>query len=409
MLFTLQFVLQSAGLIVAYIQFGFIPPPMLLQPATLGLLLVYVYWPGLPQRLGRAFLPIVIVYYSAAAIIARYVFLGWVLPGLALQVEAAPGQRDFVIDNGWSLLASLMIPLVLVAWQYDLKAVIGYCIGITLAELPFSALAPHPPHITFLDMATMSVTRAVVFAIVGYIVTRMIGAQRTQRRELAAANARLQRAAATQEQLIVSRERNRLAHELHDTLAHSLSAVAVQLEAADSALDESPATARALIAKALAQTRSGLTETRRALQALRASPLEDMGLPLAIRTLAELTAKRAGMALELEMPASPPTLSPALEQGVYRVAQEALNNAARHSAATQLRVALHCNGQSGGVLRLAISDNGRGFDPAVVDLADHFGLQGMMERAAMMNGALSIQSAPNAGTAVILNVAQEAV
>lgn len=407
MLFTLQFVLQSAGLIFAYVQLGFIPTLAIPHLITLALLLIYVYWPGLPQKLGRAFLPIVVVYYSIISIIQRYLFLGWALPDLARQVEASPGQRDFIMDNGWSLLVSLLIPLALVAWQYDLKAVIWYCVGITLVELPLMTLAPRPPHITLLDMTSIIVMRAVVFAMVGYIITRMIGAQRAQRRALAEANARLQRAAATQEQLIVSRERNRLAHELHDTLAHSLSAVAVQLEAADSALDESPVTARSLLAKALAQTRSGLTETRRALQALRASPLEDMGLPLAIRTLAESTARRTGMALEMDLPATPTPLAPAMEQGVYRVAQEALNNAARHSAATQLRVALHSNGQSGAALRLTISDNGRGFDPAVVDLADHYGLQGMVERAEMMNGALEIHSAPNAGTAITLSVAQE--
>ncbi len=135
-----------------------------------------------------------------------------------------------------------------------------------------------------------------------------------------------------------------MARELHDTLAHSLSAVAVQLEAVDSAMTTAPDEARVILGKALAQTRSGLTETRRALHELRATPLDDLGLALAIQNLAITTAQRNGMTATVSLPEGALNLPPEIEQGVYRIAQEALTNAARHAGATQLKVTLCSNG-----------------------------------------------------------------
>lgn len=190
-----------------------------------------------------------------------------------------------------------------------------------------------------------------------------------------------------------------MARELHDTLAHSLSAVAVQLEAVDSALEGDPQSARIILGKALAQTRSGLTETRRALHALRASPLDDLGLALAVQNLAITTAQRNGMAVSVTLPEGVLKLSPAIEQGVYRIAQEALANAARHAGATQIAVTLS---NTDGVT-LTVADNGRGFDAYNVD-GDHMGLQLMRERADMMGGVLVVSSAPGAGTIVRLTL-----
>ncbi|MBK9093327.1 MAG: hypothetical protein IPM84_11205 [Anaerolineae bacterium] len=89
---------------------------------------------------------------------------------------------------------------------------------------------------------------------------------------------------------------------LHDTLSHTLSSLAVQLEAVDSVWTEAPDQAHSLLIKSIANTRGGLAESRRALHALRASPLEDLGLGLALRNLAESAAKRAGLALTADLP-----------------------------------------------------------------------------------------------------------
>ena len=246
----------------------------------------------------------------------------------------------------------------------------------------------------------MVLGQSIIFMVVGYIITRMMYAQREQRRVVNEANQQLTHYAAAIEQLATSRERNRLARELHDTLAHSLSALAVQLDAVDTAWEIAPADARTMLIKAIAQTRSGLTETRRALQSLRASPLEDLGLRLAVQTLAKSQAQRSGWQLDLQLSDDLDSLPPDLEQIVYRVAAEALNNIVKHAAATQVRLTL---GWTGTDLDLVLSDNGVGFR-TTQQMPGHFGLTGMGERAAMVNGSMKIESQPGVGTMVHFHV-----
>src|SRR5512142_1209627 len=164
--------------------------------------------------------------------------------------------------------------------------------------------------------------------------------QREQRQSLVEANRQVRHYAATLEQLAVTQERNRMSRELHDTLAHTLSGLAVQLEAARSLWRSSPERSHAMLEDALLATRSGLTESRKAIQALRASPLEDLGLTLALRTLAESAASRSGAALDLAIPATLEKLAPDVEQCLFRVAQEALENIVRHAEAQSITVRL---------------------------------------------------------------------
>jgi signal transduction histidine kinase len=223
----------------------------------------------------------------------------------------------------------------------------------------------------------------------------------------AAANRRLQRYADTLEELAISRERNRLARELHDTLAHSLSAVTVQLEAVRSLWLLDPEAAQALLDKADETARSGLTEARRALQALRASPLQDLGLALALRELAQQATQRAGATLQVRAPERiAADLSPAVEQEVYRIAQEALENVARHADATSVLLTLE---QSAGRLALTIEDNGRGIDAGVIKAAEaggqnHVGIRGMVERANLIDAELEITTEAGQGTRVHLTI-----
>ena len=209
------------------------------------------------------------------------------------------------------------------------------------------------------------------------------------------------------EELTISRERNRLARELHDTLAHSLSAVAVQLEAVRSLWAVDPDGARDMLDQADGTARTGLTEARRALQDLRATPLKDLGLGLALRELAETAAERAGASLQLQLSEQPPDgLSPFAEQGIYRIAQEALENVVRHSGAKALSVSLqHSDGQA----TLQIGDDGLGTDYA--DASPHqaggprgLGIRGMRERAELIGGTLQITSEVGQGTRVMLTV-----
>jgi signal transduction histidine kinase len=369
-------------------------PSFTLHAAVLAVLFVLVFWPGMPKRLGRWFLPTFISLYTFSAIANHVLVFNWVLqqPSLRTYVVATINPMS-AGDNSWSLFIFLLLPLVLVAWQYDFTRVVVFVVVAAALESLALGGVMWRNDLPVFPQALVGVGHGLVLLMVGYIVTRMMNAQRAQRRELAAY-------AATLEQLAVSRERNRMARELHDTLAHSLSAVAVQLEAVDSAMDTSPETAHTLLIKALAQTRSGLTETRRSMQALRASPLEDLGLALAVKTLAESTAKRAGITAEIAVPEQQLSLSPVVEQGVYRVAQEALSNVVHHAGATHLLLSLSYANQ----LSLLVHDNGRGFDVGENSANGHYGIQGMRERAEMIGGTLDIQSSAAAGTSVKLVV-----
>lgn len=372
------------------------------------LLLGYLSWPWLRQRLGRAFLPIGLIMAAAGPLLVQYAWIFFL-----------EGSGMAFLLNAWQLLPTLLIPVVLAAWQYGFRASLAVVLGsmaldtlltplaiATSRSLPALVVSNQELGISVQPvlvwgMVGVLVGRNLTALVVGYMVSRLMQAQREQRAALAEANARLVGYAAALEQLTTSRERNRLARELHDTLAHSLSAMAVQLEAADALWETAPDEARRRLARSLETTRSGLAETRRALQALRASPLEDLGLSLALRGLAESAAARTRLAVDVQAPETIAKLSPAVEQCIYRVAQEALENVSRHAHAQRVRVGLEAQGSR---VVLTVADDGQGFDVAAALAEDRFGLRGMRERAEVVGGALEVTSATGEGTIVRLTV-----
>ena len=162
-----------------------------------------------------------------------------------------------------------------------------------------------------------------------------------------------------------------------------------------------PAQSRTLLQRSLSATRTGLTETRRALQALRSSPLEDLGLALAIRQEAQTVAERANLTLDLHIPETVDNLPPDVEQCIYRVTQEALANAAHHAQAKQVTVKLL---REDGSPTLTVSDDGCGFDSSAIDAERHLGIRGMRERTEMVGGTLEIESEHGQGTTVRLTI-----
>jgi signal transduction histidine kinase len=240
---------------------------------------------------------------------------------------------------------------------------------------------------------------------IGSFVRLLSNAEQDQRSALQTANMQLRQAADTLEQLTISRERNAMARELHDTLAHTLSSLAVQLETARAYAQKDVQVTRRLIDEALDGTRSGLHETRRALQSLRASPLDDIGLVPAIRALAHSAAQRTDLALTLQLPHHPLPLAPAVEQSLYRIAQEAIGNVVRHADAKQLCVELI----TGPEIVLTVADDGRGFRGEGHPAPGHYGLLGMHERAALIGADLQLASAPQAGTTMRVRLKREDV
>lgn len=364
---------------------------LLTVPGALALV-VFLFVPWFPQRLGRAFLPIALALASFPPIIEKFITINWFMPAQAQELIGL-----LFMLRTWFVLQMVTF---MVGWQYDMRWTLFAGVGLTtldaLVAIPFMNPAG-PLWVVFVSVVG---ARLVIVTGISLGVAWLMQRQRAQRTELQQANRKLALTATTVEQLAVSHERNRMARELHDTLAHSLSAVSVQLEAVNALWDVEPAEARKILEHATTSTRSGLTEARRALHSLRASPLEDLGLTLALSTLAESVAARGNLKLELDVTPNVEGLQPQVEQCIYRVAQEALENVTRHADASNVRVGLE---KMSGHLALTIADDGIGFEPTNVN-GEHFGLQGMRERAEMAGGTLSVASAPRQGTRVRLEI-----
>ncbi|MBX5493210.1 MAG: HAMP domain-containing protein [Chloroflexi bacterium] len=223
-------------------------------------------------------------------------------------------------------------------------------------------------------------------------------------RSRAALEASLAERARRSRALGVAEERNRLAREIHDTLAQGLTALTLQLEMADALLDDAPEQARGSIQRALQLARDNLREARRSVLDLRAAPLEGLSLNEALEQLAEDFSRDHGLPCAVVIEGLQGRLPARLETGLYRLAQEALANAAKHARASRVHVrVIH----RPGTLELVVEDDGVGFDPSTpVCSGPHggFGLAGMRERAALLGGQLRVDSAPGLGTRVAVQV-----
>jgi two-component system NarL family sensor kinase len=236
---------------------------------------------------------------------------------------------------------------------------------------------------------------------------------------------------ARSQELGAVRERNRLAREIHDTLAQGLSAIALQLETADALLERAlldctlaagtehghrddseispPAPAfdgaRRAVQQALTLARANLDEARRSVLDLRAAPLEGRSLAAALAGLAaDSTAQAVGTTVvNLSTVGGSRPLPVSVEVGLYRVAQEAVGNSLRHAGARRVQITLTTTPSS---VRLVVEDDGRGFEPHQAPTG-RFGLAGMNERIGLLGGVLHIRSAPGAGTQIEATVPLE--
>ncbi|MBX0329939.1 sensor histidine kinase [Oscillochloris sp. ZM17-4] len=211
------------------------------------------------------------------------------------------------------------------------------------------------------------------------------------------ANAQLAAAAGTIAALTLQAERQRMARELHDTLAQGVAGLVLQLEAvkAHLAADRS-ARAAAIVDQALARARSTLAESRAAIDDLRRAPAP---LAEAIRETSERFSQATGIPCQLDLALAEDEIDQDVAGHALHIVREALSNVARHAQATQ--VAIRCGAQQGS-LELEVCDNGRGFDPRQERGEGHYGLLGMRERARLTGGALSVESAAARGTRVHL-------
>jgi signal transduction histidine kinase len=220
-------------------------------------------------------------------------------------------------------------------------------------------------------------------------------------RDLRESHGQLAASAAQVAELSAAAERNRLARDIHDSLGHFLTAIAVQLEKAEAFRDRDQAAASQAVADARSLARQALQDVRGSVRALRG---DEPSAPLSAM-LGELV-RQAGLAeprVTLSVTGDEAAIASGARTVLFRGAQEALTNARKHSGARQVAVSLAFGDRE---VRLVVCDDGCGFDPSQdVAQAHHgLGLAGMRERAALVGGHAEVDSRPGAGTTVTVTI-----
>ena len=194
-------------------------------------------------------------------------------------------------------------------------------------------------------------------------------------------------------------ERRRIGRELHDEAGQSLLLLRLQLELIER---DAPAPLAARLAEARETARHTIEELRRIVAALGPSVLERLGLKAALRQLAGRFRKMHSARMRCQIGDLPGQLPRRSGEVIYRVAQESLQNIAKHSQATFVNLSLRAADRT---FRLRVSDNGAGFDmEAAKAKAMSFGMAGMRERAALLGGTLAVDSRPGKGATVVLQL-----
>lgn len=213
-------------------------------------------------------------------------------------------------------------------------------------------------------------------------------------------------AAHASDEIVLARAeaRRAVAQELHDGLAQDLTALVLALDACQRAPDGGPGMPARQLAMAAREARACLADLRRYMTALRQQD-EDLTLPVTLSRLVEDAQRASGLALDLVESGRERALRPQVERAIARIAQESLHNAAQHAAASHVRVALAY--EPSGVV-LTVVDDGCGFDLertlAIAERQARFGLLGMRERAAAVDGELVVRTKPGRGTTIAARI-----
>lgn len=195
----------------------------------------------------------------------------------------------------------------------------------------------------------------------------------------------------------VNEERARLTGEIHDTLAQSFTSIVMLLQAVEAALP-ADATSRRQVDLAIDTARSGLGDARRLIADLAPEPLDAHSLPEALRRVAARFTDETAVAAEVAVSGEQRRLAPTVEVALLRVAQESLANVRKHASASRVAITLRYDDE----VSLEVDDDGTGFDPT--DATGGFGLRGMRDRLATVDGRVQVRSEPGGGTRVLVAV-----
>ena len=259
--------------------------------------------------------------------------------------------------------------------------------------------------------ATFSLTNPIIWVflltalgaiILGVWITAIIG-QSTRRRQL------IEQLEATQAELAAAErragileERQRLARDIHDTLAQGFTSIVMHLEAADQALPDDLDTLQKHLDRARETARTSLEQARRVVNALRPNSLDQRSLPDAIERTAVRWQEETGIPLTTTITGDPIPLHPDIEVTLLRATQEALANIRKHAQATAVQLTLSYIDD---VVVLDVQDNGVAFAGAAASpLSGGYGLQAMRERAEQCGGTVTLESEPGEGTTVTVSI-----
>lgn len=339
-----------------------------LIPASIAYLFVGVYGYTYCKQVGTlAAATVYLLIQLALAVTIMFVGYAGLIMLIMLPLV---GQSVVLLPRRWTLVMSALILIIMAApvavragWEPALRVSLFYLAGIVFV-------------IVFTQMAVNErKTRAEVERLAA---------------ELGDANRKLREYAAQVEDLATTKERNRLAREIHDSLGHYLTVVNVQIEAARAVIDSDRQRALDGMRKAQLLTQEGLMEVRRSVAALRAQPTENRPLPEALLALVD-ECRASGIDTELTVSNDPRALTPQAELTLYRAAQEGLTNVRKHARARRAEVTLDYG--SDHRTRLVVEDDGIG----VTETSGGFGLFGVRERAQLLGGLVRVSSTTGKG------------
>ncbi len=302
---------------------------------------------------------------------------------------------------------TLLLSLVLVCFTvgYEAKPPMHYA-GLALVTVPF-ILVSIQERLEPSDLAA-----ACVFFVGPWLVGNVLRSRVASADEAVARAARLEREAELEAATARAEERTRIARELHDIVSHSISVVTIQTQAVRRRLGPDNAREAADLAAVEATAREALAEMRRLFGVLRDEGGNSPGLAPqpGLSELERLVRNVNGgdLRARLEVEGEPVPLSPGVDLAAYRIAQEGLTNAVRHSGASEAVVRLRYSPRR---LEIEVSDNGRGLNGRAASTSGGHGLVGIRERVALYNGTVSLEPGATGGTrlAASLPLAEEAV
>jgi signal transduction histidine kinase len=291
----------------------------------------------------------------------------------------------------------LCVPLVTAALIYSWRQIIIVA-GLLLLVIP-GGLSIASAAIESMLISSLAYLSLMVLLV---MFSRLAVEQATARAEMSRQRDELARLYQQANLTATLAERNRLARELHDTIAQELTAVLMQIEAAQRSFDRDPTRTRARLLRAHELAKGALDNVRRSVWTLAEPLISSDALHAALAEATSRFSERTGIPAHYTHQGPPPDLDPAVASQIIRVVQEALTNIEKHAQAQSAQVRSTVSGEQ---FVVEVSDDGRGFDPAAPPAAHTnqttqggFGLVSLQERARLAGGILQINSSPGQGT-----------